>query len=297
VDGIYPPGSTFKLVVSMAGLRHGTLQPEDDSIDCEGTIRIGNSRKGCDNGLGHHGKLTLPEAIAVSCDIYYYEHGIAIGPDAIAEEARRFHLDQPTGIELPGETRRMLIPTRAWKQKTRNEGWTDGDTANMAIGQGDVQVTPLQMACFAASLARGETTTKPTLRHDPQRPPQHSASIGLTPEQRAILLDGMSRVATDPRGTAFKYFNIPGNSVPGVRIAGKTGTAQYGNKLNIAWFICFAPIDKPEIAVAAAVRSNAPNEGYAGGWDGAKVVGPILKKYFEKKKGAGSPLFSPVKPK
>ena len=191
----------------------------------------------------------------------------------------------------------MIIPDPAWERKNRNEPWTDGDTANTAIGQGFVRLTPLDMACFVASLARGETTTKPTLVHQPDRPAQHTESIGLTPEQRAIVLDGMARVVTNPLGTAYKYFRIPGNSIPGVSIAGKTGTAQYGNKLNVAWFICFAPLENPEIAVVAAVRSGAPNEGYAGGWDGARIVGPILKKYFEKKNRSDSATLSPFKVK
>ena len=284
IAGLYPPGSTFKTLVTIAGLRRGTLSPTDTSVDCEGEIRIGNSLKGCDNGHGHHGRLDLREAIAQSCDIYFYEHGIAIGPDNIAAEARRFHLDQPTGIELPGESRRMIIPDRQWKKKTRGETWTDGDTANMAIGQGDVQVTPLEMACYAASLARGETTTQPTLLHDPNRPAQHSEPIGLTPEQRAVLVDGMRGCVT--HGTSAQVFALPEMAIPGVQIAGKTGTAQYGDHLDVAWFICFAPVENPEIAVAVAVRSDSPDEGFQGGLNGAAVADAILKKYFQKKNAA-----------
>jgi len=280
IAGLYPPGSTFKTVVTVAGLRRGTLDPNDTSVDCQGEIAIGNSLKGCDNGLGHHGRLDLREAIAQSCDIYFYVHGIMIGPDAIAAEARRFHLDQPTGIELPGESRRMIIPDPAWKRRAREEVWTIGDTANMAIGQGDVQVTPIGMACYAASLARGETSTRPTLLHDPARPAQHSDPIGLTAGQRAILLDGMEGCTT--HGTA-KSLALPDLAIPGVRIAGKTGTAQYGNHLDVAWFICFAPLENPEIAVAVAARSDSPDEGFQGGINGALVADAILKKYFEKK--------------
>jgi len=266
--------------VTIAGLRHGTLSPSDTSVECDGYVRIGNRNFSCDNGLGHHGSLDLREAIAQSCDIYFYEHGLRIGAQAIADEARRFRLDQPTGIDLPGEPRHMIIPDPAWKKRVRHEGWTDGDTANMAIGQGDVQVTPLQMACYAASLARDETVTQPTLLHDPDRPDIHSDPIGLTPSQRAVLLDGMEGCTT--RGTA-KILALPDLAIPGVRIAGKTGTAQYGEHLNVAWFICFAPLDRPEIAVAVAIRSDRPGENYAGGIYGAQVANAVLKAYFARK--------------
>lgn len=290
VAGFYPPGSTFKTVVTIAGLRRGSLPPDDTSVDCVGYVRIGNRIFRCDNGLGHHGRLDLREAIAQSCDVYFWERGLAIGPQAIAEEARRFHLDEPTGIDLPGEARHMIVPDPAWKRRVRDEGWTDGDTANMAIGQGDVQVTPLQMACYAASLARGETVTVPTLLHDPHAASQHTEPIGLTPEQRAVLLDGMEGCTT--HGTA-KILSLPDLAIPGVRIAGKTGTAQYGEKLNVAWFICFAPRDDPEIAMAVAVRSDRPGENYAGGIYGAQVADAVLKKYFEKKTRPAANIAAP----
>jgi penicillin-binding protein 2 len=293
IAGVYPPGSTFKTVVTIAGLRRGTLSPTDTSIDCEGEVKIGRSWKGCDNGHGHHGHVDLQAAIGESCDIYFYEHGLAIGPGAIAAEARRLSLEQPTGIELPGESRRMLIPDPAWKTRVQNEPWTDGDTANMAIGQGYVQVTPMQMACYVASLARGEVSTRPTLLHDPSRAAQHSEAIGLSPEQRAVLLAGMEACTntTYPSDTASVLTTVEALRVPGVRIAGKTGTAQYGNHLNVAWFICFAPLENPEIAVAVALQSDQPGEGYGGGLTAAPVAAKILQKYFQKRnQSAGNPI-------
>jgi penicillin-binding protein 2 len=277
----YPPGSTFKTLVTIAGLRRGTLDPNDRSIDCEGYVRIGNSLKSCDNGIGHHGSLKLSEAIAQSCDIYFYEHGMQIGASAIADEARRFGLDKPTGIELPSERKKMLIPDPAWKERTRGESWTSGDTANMAIGQGDIIVTPLAMACYAASLARNELSTKPTLIHKADRPIQHSEPIGLTEEQRAVLIEGMEG-CTKKGGTASILSNIDELKTPGVQIAGKTGTAQYGNHLNVAWFICFAPSVNPKIAMAVAIRSEKPGENYAGGIYAAPIAATVIKKYFEK---------------
>jgi penicillin-binding protein 2 len=295
IAGVYPPGSTFKLITSIAGLRSGLISVNGFTVDCEGTIRIGNRNFVCDKSAGgyaHHGIISLRDAIALSCDIYFYKVGTTIGPDAIAKEARRFHLDQPTGIDLPYEVRRMLIPDPAWKKKVKDEAWFAGDTANMAIGQGDVGVTPMDMACFVASLARGETTTRPTLLHDANRPRQHTEPIGLPPDQLAAIFEGMEGCTT--RGTA-KIFNTPTYGIPGLRIAGKTGTAQTtrdGNKINIAWFVCFAPVEDPRIAMAVAVEGDTPGEQFAGGHYSAPVAQAVLKVWFEKFQRAAAGRFT-----
>jgi len=284
LNAVYSPGSTFKIVVSTAALLSGAITPTDTPADCDGSMMIGNRRFTCDNGLGHHGELQLPEAIAESCDIYFYTVGLKTSAEVIAAQARRFHLDRPTGIELPGETHRMLIPDPAWKLKVRGEGWNPGDTANMAIGQGDVQVTPLDMACFAASFARDETWTRPTLLHDPDRRPQHTARTGLSAAQRAAILRGMEG-CTQEGGTAAFLTTIEAMRVPGVRIAGKTGTAQINSpqgKVDEAWFICFAPLENPEIAVAVAIEGTTPGENFGGGREAAPVASAVLRKYFAK---------------
>ena len=284
LNAVYSPGSTFKIVVSTAALLSGAITPTDTPSDCDGSMMIGNRRFTCDNGLGHHGELQLPEAIAESCDIYFYTVGLKTSAEVIAAQARRFHLDRPTGIELPGETHRMLIPDPAWKLKVRGEGWNPGDTANMAIGQGDVQVTPLDMACFAASFARDETWTRPTLLHDPDRRPQHTARTGLSAAQRAAILRGMEG-CTQEGGTAAFLTTIEAMRVPGVRIAGKTGTAQINSpqgKVDEAWFICFAPLENPEIAVAVAIEGTTPGENFGGGREAAPVASAVLRKYFAK---------------
>lgn len=282
LNGVYPPGSTFKIVVSTAALKTGAITPTDIPADCEGSMMIGNRRFSCENGLVHHGELMLPEAIAESCDVYFWTVGLRTSADAIAAEARRFHLDRPTGIELPGETHRMLIPDPAWKKRARDEAWTQGDTANMSIGQGDVQETPLVMACFAASFARDEVWTQPYLIHDPQRPEQHTERTGLTPSQRAAILKGMEE-CTEPKGTAYLLTTLPEMQVPGVRIAGKTGTAEIKRpqgKVDQAWFICFAPIDDPRIAIAVSIEGDIPGENFGGGRYALPVASAILKRYF-----------------
>jgi penicillin-binding protein 2 len=292
VNGVYPPGSTFKLVVSSAALRQGAITPETIPADCEGSMLIGRRRFTCDNGEGHHGEIALPRALSVSCDIFFYTVGLRTGVDAIAAEARRFRFGSPTGIELPGETHRMLVPDPAWRRKTRDDNWNPGDTANLSIGQGDLGVTPLEMACFAASLARDETATQPTLLHDPHRAPQHSAPTGLTPAQRAAILTGMEG-CTQGDGTAHFLTDIPAYKVPGVRIAGKTGTAQLPGKLDVAWFICFAPLEHPEIAVAVAVQGDTPGEAFGGGREAAPIAAAILRGYFAKRSGAQAAVAAP----
>jgi penicillin-binding protein 2 len=293
IGGAYPPGSTFKLVTAIAALRTGRVAPNQIIADCEGVMMVGNKRFYCDNGERQHGVLNISQAIANSCDIYFYEAGLMLGPDVIAEEARRFRLDRPSGIELAGETNRMLIPDQAWKEKTQKEKWYPGDTANMSIGQGFVLVSPLDMACFAASLARNELYTKPTILHHPDAPPQHAPPIGLTPEQRAALVQGMEDCTV--YGTAY-IITKPGFKIPGVRIAGKTGTAQkrvrQGDKIgtiNYAWFICFAPVEKPEIALAVVIEGDTIGESFGGGLHSAPVANTIIKKYFDKKDEAAHP--------
>jgi len=175
------PGSTFKILTSIAALRSGLVEADKPITECAGYIKIGDRTFVCDNGRGHHGEVLLPDAIAKSCDIDYYTAGRLMTPSVLAAEGRRFHLHQRTGIELPHETGRMVIPDPAYKEKVIGEKWFPGDTANMSIGQGYVLVTPLEMACFAASVARNEVFTKPTLIHTPDAPTQRTESIGLTP--------------------------------------------------------------------------------------------------------------------
>ncbi len=288
-QGLYPPGSTFKILVSIAGMRAGTIDPDDTSIVCNGTVMVGNKRLLEENGTVQHGPIALREAIAESCDVYFWTQGLKTGVDVIATEARRFHLDQRTEIQLP-ETRGIVIPDPAWKERVLKEKWFPGDTANMSIGQGYVLVTPLDMACFAASVARGELTTKPTMLHDPQAPAQHSEPIGLTSAQRAVLLGGMEDCTIS--GTANYLTQYKDLRIPGLRIAGKTGTAQVSGKKNVAWFICFAPLEHPEIALAVAMEGDTAGETVGGGRYAAPIAQGVLKKWWEKKNAPTSPGIS-----
>jgi penicillin-binding protein 2 len=285
MNGLYAPGSTFKILTSVAGLRRDIINPDKPiGLFCSGFIMIGNHAFVCDNRNGQHGDVLLRDAISLSCDVFYYEAGRRITPTVLAEEARRFHLGTPTGVELPGEIRGTIIPDPEWK-RARGDTWVPGDTANTSIGQGAVLVTPLQMACFVASIARDEVFTQPTLLHRPNAPTQRHERIGLTAEQRIALVEGMEGTVTHPRGTG-RTINIPALRIPGVTIAGKTGTAQIPGDKNAAWFICFAPSRNPEIAIAVVMEGEKGDDFY-GGTFAAPVASAILRKYFEKKSAAG----------
>jgi penicillin-binding protein 2 len=283
LQGAYPPGSTFKILTAIAGLRAGSVLPET-TAHCPGFFVMGR-RFACHDGVAH-GDIGLGVAIEKSCNVYFYKYGYDLGAELLAAEAKRFHLDRPTGIELLDETRRMVIPNAEWKRRVHKQGWAGGDTVQMAIGQGYVLVTPLQMACFAASIARDEVWTQPTLLHDPERPRQRTERIGLAADQRAALvramedvtLTGTARILTQGRLLPI---------IPGLRIAGKTGTAQKdaegGKKINFAWFIGFAPVENPQIAIAVAIEGDTPGEETGGARYAAPVAHAILKTWAEKK--------------
>ena len=277
--GTYAPGSTFKLVTALAGLRTGHIAP-DSSVECTGAYRVGGRTFVCNNHQDR-GTITLSQALEKSCNTFFYEYGIKTGIDAIAEEARRHGLAGPTGIELPYETRRMNVPDPAWKQEIHGQRWFPGDTANVSIGQGALDLTPLQMACFAASLARGETTTRPTLLHRADAPRQQTEPDGLAPAQRAAILAGMEAVTNTGTG---RILQTPRFRVAGLRIAGKTGTAQKRSEegtINFAWFVGFVPADDPQIAVAVMIEGDAGEE-LGGGKYAAPVAGAIFKAWAEK---------------
>ncbi len=272
----YPPGSTFKLITSIAGMRHGTITAQTEH-DCQGIHRVGNRIFRCHARYGH-GVVDLSGAIEGSCNVFYYTEGLRMGIDVLSSEAMRFGLDQKTGIEVPYETSRLVVPTKEWKRERVSAGWVPGDTANTAIGQGFLLVTPLQMATVIASIARGETRTQPTLRalsDQEARQVNHGGEpIGLTESQRAALWEGMERVI-GPDGTGRLV------QIDGLRVAGKTGTADFrahGEEVNLAWFVGFAPVENPQIAVAVMVEGTKASDSYHGG----STAGPVAKDIFLK---------------
>ena len=270
----YPPGSTFKILTTIAGMRANTIGP-DTTHDCQGAYRVGNRVFRCHARNGH-GIVDTAAAIEGSCNVYYYAEGLRMGIDVLSAEAKRFGLHVKTGIELPFETSRLVVPSKEWKREHVKAGWVPGDTANTAIGQGFLLVTPLQMATFMASLSRGETRTQPTLlahAADDVKQVNHGGEpIGLNQGEWDDLWEGMRRVV-GPDGTGRLV------QIEGLSIAGKTGTADFrahGEEVNLAWFIGCAPAEDPQIAVAVMVEGSSAADSFHVG----STAGPVAKDIF-----------------
>lgn len=288
VAGQYAPGSTFKPVVAMAALAAGLVTPEQH-VSCPGYLNFGDSKFHCYK-KGGHGSVNLHEAIAQSCDVYFYEIARRCGIDRIAAMARALGLGERTGIDLPGE-RPGLIPTREWKLKLNGIPWQQGETLVAGIGQGSVLATPLQLAVMTARLVNGGIAVKPRLTREiygrdggfVPRPPEF-APLGLNRAHVDLVLKGMDAVVNGPRGTARKIkVDLPG----GMTIGGKSGTSQvkritmsereaglHKNE-NRPWkdrdhalFVAFAPVNAPRYAVGVIVE-------HGGG--GSAVAAPIAR--------------------
>ncbi len=272
IQGLYPPGSTFKPITAIAAFRKEVLDP-DDVLFCGPSYRVGN-RNFPEHTPPGFGEIALPEALAVSSNVFFYQIALRTGIDWIADTARLFALDRPTGIELPFETSRSIVPTRDWKKETQGAPWFPGDTANTSIGQGFLRVTPLHMALVAAGLATGESGLRPTIvRRDPDwRPNYDLTPLPLTEEEYDSIVRGMVRAVDE--GTARRTRS------PDLTVAGKTGTAQVypgGKPLTLAWFIGFAPAENPRIAVAVVVEGVTIEDQFHGGTTAA----PIAREIFE----------------
>jgi len=300
ISGQYPPGSAIKPMLAAAGLEEGVIDRRTKLV-CQGTLLLPNSYFPDDPALaqpfrcwiqeygGGHGPLDVVEAIANSCDIFFYQVGggfkdfEGLGVERLAEYARLFGLGEETGMGLAGESA-GLVPSKQWKRLNYNESWTTGDTYNVSIGQGFILVTPLQMLNFASAIANGGTLYRPQIVYQVTdaegrvvRPfsPQVIRRIPISEENLAIVREGM-QAAVD-WGTARRA------KLEGVTVAGKTGTAEYpgprdkeGNLPTLAWFIAFAPVEDPQIALVVFIE---------GGGSGAEVAVPvaaeILRHYFD----------------
>jgi penicillin-binding protein 2 len=271
IQGQYPPGSTFKIITATAALRAGAIEPGISKVDCPGYLMVGNRRFPCDEVHGPGVGLRL--AITRSCNVFFYKYGLDTGANLIAAEARRFGYDHPTGIELPYEFSSPHVASPEWKQAARDGKWQQGDTANMSIGQGYTLVTPLQVACMVASFARGETETKPTLLHDPDRPAQHTEAIGLSPADYNAILDGLQQ--------CYRFGTARLAQVEGLDGAAKTGTAQKG-RIDLAWMVAFAPVQNPQIAIAVVMEGTEPDVSYHGALYAAPVIKSILQVWKDK---------------
>jgi len=272
----YPPGSTFKIVTAIAALNEGVITPET-KITCHGGISYGPWQFGCWRKTGH-GTISLHRAIVESCDVYFYEVGKRVGIDKIAEYARELGLDNETGLSLVKE-RTGLIPDTKWKYEKKNQQWYLGETFNAAIGQGYVSVTPIQMAQLISAVANGGFFYKPTIVKSGTTP-QPVRRANIKPETLELVKRGLYGVVNEGGGTG----GAARSSI--VIVGGKTGTAQVASirksshqlpeKLrDHAWFVAFAPVEKPEVALCAFVE-----HGGHGGGAAAPIARRAIEAYF-----------------
>ncbi len=274
IRGTYPPGSTMKLFTAAAGLEHNIIGPNDYFEPCYGAKKFGNRSFKCWRP-GGHGRLHLVDAIIQSCDVYFYQLGVGEGVDLWSYMMKAFGFGKPTGIDLPAEDP-GLVPDAAYLDKRYGvKGWTKYLVVNMAIGQGELLVTPLQMAALFAALGNNGIVYRPRLvshmiSSDGDTTVVAPEVVGHMPiekENLDILREGLIGVTTNENGTA----RIA--AIKGITVAGKTGTAQNPHGDDHAWFVCFAPAENPQIAVAVIVE----NAGHGG-----SVAAPLARKVIEK---------------
>jgi len=295
IQGQYPPGSTFKIVTALAAISEGVITP-DASFFCGGALNFGNRRYGCWK-KGGHGTVDFQRALIESCDVYFYSVGMRLGVDNIAKYATSLGMGRKSGIEIEHE-KAGIIPSSAWKQQRYKQKWQDGETLSVAIGQGYVLTTPLQVCRMTAAVVNGGTLYRPQIVHSITAPdgkilktfaPTSEGKILGSAHSLALIKEALVGVVNSPGGTA-KVVKLPD-----VLIGGKTGTAQVVGLTHVegmseknipykyrdhAWFTSFAPAEKPEIAVTVLVE-----HGQHGGSAAGPVARAVYKRYFELKNG------------
>jgi penicillin-binding protein 2 len=285
IQSSFSPGSTFKIIMTLAGLEKGLIDSET-SVDCGGSVDLYGNRFHCWKSDGH-GHVTLQEAIQHSCNVYFYLLGQKLGIQEIASFSRRLGLGDSIGLDLLGEAL-GLVPSEEWKKEVRGEPWYAGETISLAIGQGPLLVTPAQLARAVGIVATGKAPDLYLVKTESPNPPNQSLvpTPNFSPENLELIRNAMwSSVNEDGTGRAAQ--------VAGFEVAGKTGTAQTislatREKLSDeeaepfepnAWFVGFAPRENPEIVVAVILQ-----RGGSEGSGAAPVAREILKVYFEKHK-------------
>jgi penicillin-binding protein 2 len=319
-----PPGSIFKIIPASGALEEGVLD-RNTRIVGEGRIEIPNRYYPNDPGRaqpfvcwiwldrhGAHGALNVVEGLAHSCDIFFYKVGggfeeaqfEGLGEQRLAYYARQFGLGELTGVDLPEETS-GLVPDRTWKRLTYGESWSTGDTYNMSIGQGFLEVTPLQMLNATAAVANGGSLFRPQLLQ--KVTDQEGNDVrGFQPEVIRYLPIDLTHLAAVREGmeSAVVFGTATNAQVEGVRVAGKTGTAEFfcpGDEQKSgmckqsdplpthAWFTAFAPVENPEIALVAFVYN-----GGEGSETAVPIVHDILEWYFQRKADIASEFLTPI---
>ena len=267
----YAPASPFKLVTALAGLGANTLDPSEE-LKCEGIYR----GMKCHVHPGQHGELNLRQAIAQSCNVYFFRCAERMGHEHLISEARRVGMDQRPLLDLPSLRDSPIVPDPTWKKNRVGVNWTMEDTFNISIGQGGLRQSPLQMACFMAKLAANLKSFDPKITINPK--PESIPLEPLTDDaSRQAIVDGM--ILATKEGTARRC------QIDGVLVAGKTGTGQWRNhnmKLNLAWFIGFAPADSPKVAVSVLIEGVIPQDQVQGGLTATPIARDLLAAYFAK---------------
>ncbi|OQX92974.1 MAG: penicillin-binding protein 2 [candidate division Zixibacteria bacterium 4484_95] len=273
IQGIYPPGSTMKIFTSAMALYFDKVDQEKQFDPCRGQKRFGNRIFKCWK-VGGHGRLTLYEAIVQSCDIYFYQLGLACGMELWEQFMPKCRFGQLTGIDLPGEKAGISPSKKYFNERYGVGGWTKYLINNLAIGQGEILVTPLQMAYLYAAIANGGIIYKPQIVREIKSvdvgdiviEPRQVGRLPLSDQQRQFLISALTGVVDETSGTA------RGVKIPGITVGGKTGTAQNPHGEDHSWFVCFAPVEKTEISIAVLVE----NAGH-----GSSVAAPLAKKLIE----------------
>ena len=271
IGGIFHPGSVYKPLVAVAALEEGEVD-ENFEFDDPGVITIDSPyglfsyRNWYFTQYGRReGKIGLTRAIARSTDTFFYKLGEFIGVDKLNDWSHKFGLDEPTGVDLPGEIA-GLVPSPDWKQKVRGERWFLGNTYHMSIGQGDIALTPIGVnAAIAAIAANGDYCTPHIVMAEGLENFQ-CKDLEISDKTIALVKEGMQG-ACSPGGTGFTFFDFQ------TPVGCKTGTAETGDRETThAWFVAFAPIDFPEIVATVLVEK---------GGEGAYVAGPIARTIFD----------------
>lgn len=269
IAGQYPPGSTFKIVTAIAAFELADVDPKE-TVQCNGALRYGNQRFRCWKHSGH-GRMNMRDALKHSCDVYFYTVAERMGVDKLAEMGHRFGFG--TAGLFAGE-KSGVMPSKGWKRSAMGEPWHGGETLIAGIGQGYVLSTPMQLAVMTARLANGKFMVEPRfIRPEPGSPPPSFEPLGVSEEALAVVRDGVDAVVNERGGTA-------GRSkleLDGIRMAGKTGTAQVRSSRGDgrhdsqkpkkerphALFVAYAPVEKPRYAVSVIIEHGASGSGAA----------------------------------
>jgi len=266
----YPPGSVFKIVTASAALRERKLDTGRRFV-CSGRHKVGGRVFRCWKEEGH-GSQNITDAIKNSCNIFFYNAGVLAGPDNIAKCAHKFGFGSPTGIDLPEEAS-GLVPSKLWKKLKTGKKWYDGETANYAIGQGYLLVTPLQILRMTAAIANKGFLVNPHVVkkiEDVEVSEEARRNLGISDKTINIVKAGLKKVVMDDSGTGINARPKKGSA------AGKTGTAQTGRQKTHAWFTGFSPADEPKIALVVFLE-----EGGKGGLSASRLAGKIFDKARE----------------